>query len=65
MSAVAKGHRPHHSHVHSHRGRLRGGGAISGASNDPMTTATIPRPLSFGGAPLSAWAFGIRIGWRL
>ena len=26
-----------------------------------MTTATIPRPLSFGGAPLSAWAFGIRI----
>jgi uncharacterized membrane protein YccC len=26
-----------------------------------MTTATIPRPLSFAGAPLSAWAFGIRI----
>jgi len=26
-----------------------------------MTTATITRPLSFGGAPLSAWAFGIRI----
>ena len=32
-----------------------------GARNDPMTTATIPRPLSFAGAPLSAWAFGIRI----
>jgi uncharacterized membrane protein YccC len=26
-----------------------------------MTTATITRPLSFAGAPLSAWAFGIRI----
>ena len=26
-----------------------------------MTTATIPSPLSFAGAPLSAWAFGIRI----
>ena len=26
-----------------------------------MTTATIPRPLSFAGAPASAWAFGIRI----
>jgi uncharacterized membrane protein YccC len=26
-----------------------------------MTIATIPRPLSFVGAPLSAWAFGIRI----
>ena len=26
-----------------------------------MTTATIIRPLSFAGAPLSAWAFGIRI----
>ncbi|MBV8321542.1 MAG: FUSC family protein, partial [Hyphomicrobiales bacterium] len=26
-----------------------------------MTTATITRPLSFAGVPLSAWAFGIRI----
>jgi uncharacterized membrane protein YccC len=26
-----------------------------------MTTATIPRPLSFAGAPPSAWAFGVRI----
>jgi uncharacterized membrane protein YccC len=26
-----------------------------------MTTATITRPLSFAGAPLSVWAFGIRI----
>jgi uncharacterized membrane protein YccC len=26
-----------------------------------MTTATIMRPLSFAGAPVSAWAFGIRI----
>ena len=26
-----------------------------------MTTATITRPLNFAGAPLSAWAFGIRI----
>ena len=26
-----------------------------------MTTATITRPVSFAGAPLSAWAFGIRI----
>jgi uncharacterized membrane protein YccC len=26
-----------------------------------MTTATIPRPLSLAGAPLSAWAFGVRI----
>jgi uncharacterized membrane protein YccC len=26
-----------------------------------MTTATITRPLSFAGAPASAWAFGIRI----
>ena len=26
-----------------------------------MTTATIPRPLNFAGAPSSAWAFGIRI----
>jgi uncharacterized membrane protein YccC len=26
-----------------------------------MTTATITRPLSFAGAPVSAWAFGIRI----
>jgi uncharacterized membrane protein YccC len=26
-----------------------------------MTTATITRPLSFAGAPLSAWAFGVRI----
>ena len=26
-----------------------------------MTTATITRSLSFAGAPLSAWAFGIRI----
>jgi hypothetical protein len=26
-----------------------------------VTTATIPRPLSFAGAPASAWAFGIRI----
>lgn len=26
-----------------------------------MTTATIPRPMSFAGAPLSAWAFGVRI----
>jgi uncharacterized membrane protein YccC len=26
-----------------------------------MTTATITRPLSFAGAPMSAWAFGIRI----
>src|SRR5271165_4050311 len=26
-----------------------------------MTTATITPPLSFAGAPLSAWAFGIRI----
>jgi uncharacterized membrane protein YccC len=26
-----------------------------------MTTATIARPLSFAGAPVSAWAFGVRI----
>jgi uncharacterized membrane protein YccC len=26
-----------------------------------MTTATITRPLSFAGAPLGAWAFGVRI----
>jgi uncharacterized membrane protein YccC len=26
-----------------------------------MTTATISRPFSFAGAPLSAWAFGVRI----
>ena len=26
-----------------------------------MTTATIAHPLSFAGAPLGAWAFGIRI----
>jgi hypothetical protein len=26
-----------------------------------MTTATIARPLAFAGAPLSAWAFGVRI----
>src|SRR5215467_8720927 len=26
-----------------------------------MTTPTITRPLSFAGAPVSAWAFGIRI----
>src|SRR6516164_9996230 len=26
-----------------------------------MTTATITRPLSFAFAPLSAWAFGVRI----
>jgi uncharacterized membrane protein YccC len=26
-----------------------------------MTTATLPRPLSFAGAPLSGWTFGIRI----
>ena len=26
-----------------------------------MTTATITRALSFAGAPMSAWAFGIRI----
>ena len=56
-----QGRRPHHSHVHSQRGGLRRGRAISGARNDPMTTATITRSLSFGGAPLSAWAFGIRI----
>ena len=26
-----------------------------------MTTATVPRPLIFAGAPVSAWLFGIRI----
>ena len=26
-----------------------------------MTTATITRPLSLAGVPVSAWAFGIRI----
>jgi hypothetical protein len=55
------GRRPHHSHVHSQRGGLRRALAISGARNDPMTTATITRSLSFAGAPLSAWGFGFRI----
>jgi uncharacterized membrane protein YccC len=35
--------------------------AVFRARDDSVTTATITRPLSFAGAPLSAWAFGIRI----
>ena len=38
-----------------------GAPVVSRASDDSMTTATITRPLTFAGAPVSAWAFGIRI----
>jgi hypothetical protein len=61
MSAVARGVAHIIRLAHIQRGGPRRGRAISGARNDPMTTATIPRPLSFAGAPLSAWEFGVRI----